>query len=258
MIKQKEFKIKNRDGLNIVVLLEENQNAKGLVFIAHGLGGFKEQKHITTFAQAFLESGYTVVRYDATNSIGESGGKTEDATLTNHYQDLEDVIKWSKMQKWYQKPFCLAGHSLGSICILLYAEKHPAEVLALAPISTVVSGKLSLETHSKKELNEWKKTGWKVDESKSKPGVIKKLKWSHIKDRLKYDVLRDVAKLTMPVLLIVGDNDESTPVRHQRILFNALSGNKELHIIKGAPHTFRERRHLQEIKRILLQWIKLL
>ncbi len=252
---QKLF-IKNRKREKISVIVEETENAKGLVFVMHGLGGFKEQPHIEIFAKAFLEKGFTVMRFDTTNSIGESDGKYEDATTTNYYEDLEDVIVWSSKQEWYQEPSWLVGHSLGGICISLYAQKYPEKVKTIAPISTVVSGRFSAETSKHKETaEEWEKTGWRITESTSQPGLIKKLKWSHMEDRLKYDLLPEVKKLTMPVLMIVGDQDDSTLVEHQKILFKALPGKKELHIIKGAPHTFRDAKHLQEIKEIFLKWI---
>ncbi len=111
------------------------------------------------------------------------------------------------------------------ICTAFYAEKYPEKVLALAPISTVVSGKLSVEAHKRdgaEDFANWEKTGWKEEESRSKPGVMKRLPWSHIADRLKYDLLPNVSKLTMPVLLITGENDTSTPPDHVQILFEAL------------------------------------
>ncbi len=235
---KKEF-IKNRKNQNMVVLIEEIANPKGLVFIMHGLGGFKEQPHLQTIAEAFKENNYNIIRFDTTNTFGESDGNYEDATATNYYQDLEDVIKWAGKQSWYQEPFVLVGHSLGGGCVAYYAQNFPKKVKALAPISTVVSGELSFEADDKKELEEWKKTGWQIRESNSKLGVIKKLKWSHMEDRLKYDLLKKVDKLIMPVLLIVGEDDEPTPVKHQEILYQKLPREKELHIIKGAEHTFR-------------------
>ena len=78
-----------------------------------------------------------------------------------------------------------------------------------------------------------------------------------MEDRLKYDLLPNVDKLTMPILLIVGENDILTPPKHIKILYEAIQNpNKELHIIKNAPHTFRDPEHLKEIKEILLNWIK--
>lgn len=247
--------ITNRKGQKVVVLLEKNDNPKGLAFVMHGLSGFKEQKHIAAFAQAFKNKGFTVVRFDTTNTYGESDGKYEDATTTNYYEDLEDVISWAKKQDWYQEPFWLAGHSLGSISIILYAEKNPQEVMGLAPTSTVVSGKLSAESRGPEKMKQWKDLGYEEEASHSIPGLIKRTPWSHMEDRLKYDVLPDAHKLTMPVLLIVGDKDDGTPLSHQQMLFEKLPGPKELHIIKGAPHTYSTPEELKEVQEIMESWI---
>lgn len=251
--------IRNRKNQKIVVLIEEAKNQKGLAFVMHGLGGFKEQLHIQSIAEAFIENGYTVVRFDTTSALGESDGKYEEATATNYYEDLEDVIKWSEDREWYQEPFILAGHSLGGMSIALFAENYPDKVKALAPISTSVSGRLSIEARdgcNHEQFKEWQRTGWLEEESHSKPGVIKRLKWSYIADLLKYDLLLKVNKLIMPVLLIVGENDTSALPKHQQILYRAFPGKKELHIIKGAPHTFRDPKHLAEVKQILNKWIR--
>jgi pimeloyl-ACP methyl ester carboxylesterase len=249
----KQF-IKNRKNQNVSVIVEKAEDQKGLAFVMHGLGGFKEQSHIETFAKSFRDNNYTVIRFDTTNTFGESEGDYVDATTTNYHEDLEDVVEWSKGQDFYQEPFVLCGHSLGGISTALYAQKYPELVKALAPISTVVSGKLNLETYTKEELDEWKKTGWQTKLSFDGK-IVKKLKYSHVIDRLKYNLLNKVDKLTMPVLLIVGEFDEPTPLKHQQILFDALPGEKELHIIKNAPHTFRDKDHLDEICDILNNWI---
>lgn len=261
MIPEKLF-IENRKGQRMAVLIEKPENPKGLAFVMHGLGGFKEQSHIQTFAEAFLDNSYTVVRFDTTNTFGESEGDYEDATTTNYYEDLEDIIEWAKSQEWYQEPFCLAGHSLGSICIALYAEKYPERVKALAPISTVVSGKLRTESPAhKRYAEEWERIGWREQPSESIPGTVKRLKWSHIEDGLKYDLLPDAHKLTMPVLLIVGERDDGTPPEHQRLLYEKLPGKKEIHIIKDVDHNFRSGGELnepvlKEIKDFFDKWIK--
>lgn len=252
------YTISNREGVNISVIVENPDSPRGLAFVMHGLGGYKEQPHIETFARAFHSKGYTVVRFDTTNSVGESGGTYENATTTNYYADLEDVIQWASTQVWYQEPFALSGHSLGGICTALYAEKHPEKVLALAPISTVVSGQLTIDAHKEHEpekFAQWEKDGVQITPSTSKVGLIKRLKWEHMIDRAKYDLLPDADTLTMPVLLIVGSEDTLTPPAHQKILFERLRGKKEMHVIEGAPHTFRDPKHLEEIEQIMTAWI---
>ena len=94
----KKVVIQNRKGENVVLIINETENQKGLAFVMHGLGGFKEQLHIQAMAESFAEKGYTTVRFDTTNSSGESEGKLELATLTTYYEDLEDVIVWARQQ----------------------------------------------------------------------------------------------------------------------------------------------------------------
>ena len=221
----------------------------------HGLSGSKEQLHIQTFRQAFKDKGYTVVAFDTTNTFGQSDGAYENATMTNYYEDLEDVIQWAKTQAWYQEPFYLAGHSIGGYGTAFYAENYPSKVKAVAPISTVVSGKLTLEVRPKSQVEAWRKTGWLIEESKSKPGLIKKLKWTFAEDSLGHDLLPKAGKLTMPVLMMVGEKDDGTPLKQQQLLYDRLPGQKELHVIKGALHTFYEEAHLEEIREIFKDWI---
>lgn len=251
--------IQNRKGQKIALLLEQNSEQKGLAFVMHGLGGFKEQPHIQTFADAFRGKGFTVVRFDATNTLGESEGSYEDATITNYYADLEDVISWASEQRWYQEPFYLVGHSLGGFSVALYSERHLGKVKGLALISPVVSGQLSEEAHKEfdaENYEKWQKTGWLIQASSSKPGILKKLKWSHMVDRLQYTLLPGVQLLTMPVLLITGEKDTSTPPKHVEILFKALPGHHKLHfVIPGAPHTFKSQQDLNEIKQLVMSWV---
>jgi len=90
--------IKNRKNLKISVIIEKSENQQGLAFVMHGLSGFKEQPHIETFSKSFKDNNYTVIRFDTTNTFGESEWDYADATTTNYYEDLEDVINWAENQ----------------------------------------------------------------------------------------------------------------------------------------------------------------
>ena len=251
----KQF-IQNRNWENISVIVEKKENSKWLAFVMHWLWSFKEEKQIRTIIKSFLDNNITVTSFDTTNTLWESDWNYENATVTNYYKDLEDVIEWVKTQSFYQEPFYLTGRSLWWICISLYTQKHPNSVKALAPISTIVSGQLSMKTKNSDDLDNWKSTWYLIKESVSKPWVIRKLKWSHMEDRLKYDLLKNVDKLNMPVLLIVWEKDNSTPAEHQKILYKELKWEKELHIIKWASHAFRKQEELDEVYNIFDKWIK--
>ncbi|HPS21283.1 MAG TPA: alpha/beta hydrolase [Candidatus Paceibacterota bacterium] len=256
-----KFEIKNRKGLKIVGELYRPENPIGLVFVQHGLGSYKEQVAIVATVDIFLKNNYIVINFDSTNSVGESEGKFEDATMQLHYEDLVDVIEWSKSQSWYKEPFVLTGSSLGGYSVVQYAEEYSSLVKAIVAKAPVISGELSFKTYEKfnpEVLKNWKETGWDERKSVSKPGLIKRLPWSHMEERLNHDLRPNALKLTMPILIVVGENDTSCPLDVQETLFNLLPKNikNELYVIKGAPHTFREKDHIDEFKNKLDNWLK--
>jgi len=249
--------IKNRKGLNLVVEIEQKENQQGLVFIVHGFGRTKDEPEIKTIRHAFLNNNYTAASFDATNSSGEGGGKLENATITNHYQDLKDIITWAENKEWYQQPFCLAGNSMGSFCAAWFAINHPKKVKSLILTSSFVSGKLFSQIDEISPiLKSWKDTGMREWESSSRPGLIKRLKYNFMEDAFRYDLTKRAEEIKVSVLIIAGDKDETTPLEHQKLLFNALDTEKELHIIKGTGHTFKRKAELGQLEKIMGGWLK--
>jgi pimeloyl-ACP methyl ester carboxylesterase len=257
-MKTEKLFIQNRDGKRIAVLVNTPENPRGLAFVAHGLGGSKNESQIALFASCFVEASFIAIRWDARNTFGESEGQYEDATTTNYLEDMEDVIAWARTQSWFGEPFVLCGHSLGGFCSLIYAERHPKQVRALAPIASVVSGEMSMrakiERFGEAQMNAWKQAGW-IETIGSK-GNQKRLRYAEVEDRMKYDTLRAAHLLTMPVLLAAGENDESTPLWTQEKLLAALPGPKELHGIAGAKHTYPHAHELAQLESIFQKWLK--
>ncbi|MDD3711574.1 MAG: alpha/beta fold hydrolase [Patescibacteria group bacterium] len=246
--------IKNRKGEEISVLIETVKNPRGLIFVLHGTGGIKENDPMATFARVFLDNNYNVVRFDATNTFGESYGQHDDMTFDSFYEDLEDVVKWSKQQDFYLEPFIISAYSLSAMCSLYFTQNHPSLVKALVLISAVFDGETFIKKYSPKELLDWEKTGIRI--WLSKYGYEKRLKYSYIESMKKTDVFKGVSKIKVPVILLNGDIDDTTPLKDQKIFFEALSCDKELHVIDGVGHSFRSKDHSSKIYNILNEWIK--
>lgn len=248
--------IKNRSGLKMSVLVERVNKQKGLVFIMHGFGSFKEHPLLEEASKIFRDNGYTAVRFDATNSIGESDGKMEDGTVTGYCEDLQDVINWGKSQDWYSEPFVLVGHSLGGYCVSAYTAGNPGEVKGMILFSSFISGELFQETEEIKPIiKNWRETGMREWTSLSSPGVIKRVKYAFIEDSLKHDLLKIAGKIKCPVLMVAGENDKNVPVEYQKMACDKLE-NKEFHIIKDGGHNFKNKEKSREMHDIIDVWCK--
>jgi pimeloyl-ACP methyl ester carboxylesterase len=241
----------NRHGEKIIGIIDTPPNPHGMAIIMHGLGGHKEEHVLKTMAHTFVAQGIVAVRFDTTKGLGESDGKYEDATTTNFIEDLEDVIEHAGNQPWFREPFYLAGHSLGGLATTVYAERHSNRVKALAPIATVISGELTAEVRGPEYIEEWRRNGRRTEENPELPG----LKWKHMEDRLRYDVLPQARDLSMPILMIVGENDTHSPVPHQKVLFERITAPKELHIIQDAPHELDSPGQNDQIQTLFSSWI---
>jgi len=251
----KQF-IKSREGKNICVIIEKSENQKWLVFLMHWFWGSKDEKLIRKCSEIFRNNDFTVISFDTRNTFWESDWNYEEWTITNYYTDLEDVIFWASKEDFYEEKFYLSGHSLWWICTTLFTQKFPEKVKALIPISPVVSWKLSLEIMDKNYLLELKKVWYILKKSNSVPWRIKKVNYSHYEDRLKYNLLEKADKMNLPILIIVWQKDETTPVIHQKLLFEKLTCKKELKIIKNSKHSFKDFWELEEVWEILNNFIK--
>ncbi|MFW5853268.1 MAG: alpha/beta hydrolase family protein [Patescibacteria group bacterium] len=253
--------LQNRKNQKIVGVLEKPiEEIKGICIVQHGYSGFKEQDHIQVMKDVFLENGFIVFNFDTTNSFNESDGEFIDSTLGLHYEDLEDVVKWVQKQGWFQKPLAITGHSMGGYAVARYAEKYSDEVDLLVPVAPVVSGELSFEAHERFEpgaLEQWKQEGIKETTSSSRLGVVKRMTWESMAERLNHNLLSNADKITMPTLLIVGSKDQSCPPDHIKQLFDAIpEGCKDFELIEGAPHTYRSKEDLEAIKVAVDNWLK--
>ena len=107
-------------------------------------------------------------------------------------------------------------------------------------------------------IKNWKKTGWRIRQSISRPGTELKVPWSFMEEKLTHDLKPKADKIFTPILFVVGEKDTSCPPFQQENFFNLLKNNtnKELHIVKGALHDFKEQKHLNQLKEIFNNWLK--
>ena len=239
----------------MAVVVDKAENQKGLVFLMHGFIGFKEHPLILGTAEIFKEKGFTTVSFDATHAFGESDGKMEEGTITGYFEDLEDIIGWSKKQKWYSKDFFMVGHSLGAYCVSLYAVKNKG-VRGLILFAPLVSGKLYLETDDIKAImEEWTIKGIREWISRSSPGVVKRSGFAFVGDSLKHDLLKVAGKIKCPVLMVIGESDEVLPMKDHKALFEKIRSKKEMVVIRDGDHNLKNY-DFSEVRDTIDKWTK--
>ncbi len=200
-------------------------------------------------ANAFADAGFAVVRYDK-RGVGQSGGRSEFATLGDYAEDVVAVVKFLEKRKDIDpKRIALVGHSEGAAVALL-AARRAGQIDAVALVAGIgttgallnleqqqhalKSGKIPAAEHAAKiELQKKVQAavltgkGWE-----DVPADIRKQAESPwFSSFLAFDPAPLVAKLDQPLFVIQGALDTQVPPHHAEKL-GALANAR-----KKAPKT---------------------
>lgn len=228
-IEKRNFK--NSRGLNLSAIFEGEDRNAPTVIICHGYESSKDSIAQKDLRRNLVESGFSVIAFDFTGR-GESQGTTNDLTPSSGLDDLKSAI--TNLDK---KEFALHGISFGGYVALLYASQNPVLALTLkCPVSDYPQV-------------------LKLNDQEESPSRVKILA-----ETLNINLYEKVKNIQAPALIVHGDADEIVPLDQSRKLLKSIgSKEKELKIIKGAPHTMRgssmEKAHREItnfLKRILL------
>jgi uncharacterized protein len=180
-------------------------------------------------AKALAEAGHLVVRYDRRGG-GQSGGRTETATLADYADDVTSVVRWlSKRDDIDKQRIVLAGRGDGGAVALLAAARDkaidgvvtldaggsPGSDLILAQQQRVLDGLKLAPADRQARIDLQKKiqaavisgTGWQ-----GVPEVMRRqadTPW--FKSVLTFDPAQILPKVKQPLLIVHGDLDPNVP-----------------------------------------------
>ena len=221
-----------------------------IVIFCHGYKGFKDWGAWNIMAKEIAKSGCCVVKFNFSHNGGTMENPIDFPDLeafgqnnyTKELDDLNDVINW--VQNYFKdKPLinindiCLIGHSRsGGICIIKASEDNRiTKLITLASISD-----FEKRTATVGDLKKWKEKGVKyVLNGRTKQQMPHYYQFYEDfmanKDRL--NIQSATEKLTIPQLIIHGDNDTSINFKEAEEL-HQWNPKSKLKIIKGANHVF--------------------
>lgn len=202
---------------------------------------------IPVFAQlagALAERGFMVVRYDK-RGVGQSGGRTEAATLADYSDDVVNIVKWlDKREDVDTRRITVAGHSEGGAVGMLAAgreKKIDSVVLIATPGTTGAELILEQQQHALDLL----KTP--ADERQQKIELQRQIQaavtgdgpWDDIpaemreqadspwfRSLLEFDPAEAMKKVRQPLLIVQGDLDTQVPPHHAEQLATLARARK--------------------------------
>ena len=182
---------------------------------------------------------------------GESGGKFEDVTVSEGFDDILCAIKFVKSLGFTK--IGLVGQSYGGQTALLAAAKSK-DLLALAvvaPVSDYMSKKVLDMTEE--GIKKWRKDGYIYHISGR--GEKFRLNSTFLQDIEKLGPSYEVAKnIKVPTLILHGDADQSVPVEQSIELAKHIPNNK-LVIESGADHKFSEPEYFMKKIKLISEFV---
>jgi len=194
--------------------------------------------------------GIAVLRYDK-RGVGKSaieGLKEEDMRFE---MGVADVVEWIKLLREDRRfsRVTIAGHSEGSLVGMLAAKQAKADAfVALAgcgrPAAVVIREQLarnvSLAFKRKCDpLLDELVAGRTIDDPpKELAFLFRSSVQPYLISYFKYDPAKEIAELTMPVLIVQGTTDQQSAVEDAKLLAAARPG-AELRMIEGMGHLLK-------------------
>lgn len=206
-----------------------------LAILCHGYLDSKDYDHLKTLAEDLAKGGYTAVRFDPIGTW-ESDGNISDYTTTEYLKNVKEVLEYMLKQSSF-KHILIGGHSRGGKVSILYAAQDPriSEVLGIMPSSV---HRVRNFISSSRRLLRYSLSFRDSPKVKNQKKEFR-VPFSHFEDLKKYDVLKDVKNIKVPLVLIAGEFDKLVPPETVRRIFDEANEPKKFILIPGIGHDYR-------------------
>ncbi|HEX2190466.1 MAG TPA: alpha/beta hydrolase [Longimicrobiaceae bacterium] len=244
------WEIRPRDGQPPIrgeVRLPAGTAPRSAVVVCHGFKGFRTWGFFPPLARALARAGHAAVTFDfSRNGVGADGvdfSALERFRENTHTRDVDEVrmvldaLGAGGILPRAPLRVGLFGHSRGGgEAVLAAAEDVRVDALVTwAAISDIPA------RWTEEQVAAWRR-GETVEIANSRTGQMMPVGPAYWRDvemnRERLDVLRAASALTIPWLIVHGEDDATVPAAEGQALFDAAGEDAELLLVEGAGHTF--------------------
>lgn len=191
--------------------------------------------------------GFMALRFDFSGN-GQSQGQFEQSTWSKQILEMEAAI--ALMQAKGATWIGLAGHSLGAAIALLVARRMKT-VAALCRVAGRVSGTRPMHFLTPSQQDALTHTGLVGFTSRGRQLTLNQ---DFFDDADRHDLTAATRALTIPMLVVHGDQDEIIPVAEAHLAKAANPGMVTLSIIAGGDHMLAGPDHQRQVARTVAEW----
>lgn len=221
---------------------------KATAIFAHCFTCSKNVMAASAIAKALTDSGIGVLRFDFTG-LGASEG---DFANTNFSSNVDDLLRaCAAMEKDFEHPQLIIGHSLGGAAVLKAAASLP-KVKAVVTIGA--PSDVAHVSHLFSEDIETIKTQGEAEVCLA--GRPFKIKKQFIDDLKELEILDGVSKMKKAYLNMHAPTDDTVSIDHAAKLFVAAKHPKSFVSLDSANHLLSNKKDAEYAASVIGSWAK--
>ncbi len=229
-MESRKVSFRNEDGVELAARLDLPAMGRPEAFalFAHCFTCSKNFKAVRNVSEALTGRGIAVLRFDFTG-LGESQGEFEHTTFVTNVQDLVSAARF--LEKEYEAPQLLIGHSLGGTAVLQAAAGMPSAR------AVVVIASPSDPSHLKRLLGATQKT---IEEQGAAEitlgGRTFPIRRKFLEDLEQPNMADSIRNLQRALLVLHSPLDEIVGIENASQIFQAARHPKSFVSLDRADH----------------------
>ena len=234
-------KIRNRHGEQLDYTFHEGEEeSKNIVVLGHGVTGNKDRPFVVALGEGLAAAGISALRFSFSGN-GASEGKFTDSTISKEVEDLGAVLDVLEAHT-----VCYVGHSMGGAVGVLRASTDDRIRLLVS-----LAGMVHTRAFAQREFGDvTPDKGFMWDEPDCP------LSQAYMDDLTQIDTVVDLSpQITVPWLLIHGDEDDVVPIEDSRDILAKANDQTQLIRLQSANHVFSDKYTPVMVKKVIA-WIE--